>query len=329
MLALKWLLLSMNPWKSIKDPLRSTDSFFDNDRRDANWKACSLLSNFVSRSNQKHFLVLNKNNSSSSGSDAPSCRVVVFVQENKAADWSQPQQEEEERMEGERERERGGRRRRWRKKSWNEGERTDRRLKERADVRRGAIRAWKGGFLLKKNLFILKVFLFLATDVLFSANFSFLLRWEGKKKLWQHRSSCWHKETDWRIGTIQEKCFANVFSIYHVAIRSIRIWRGRRRRKEKWSARKGGEEGRIGETRKDLRLGRKEQRKGLTDWEKIERLRKWDAVDGAEEGGEGRRRRRRRRGGGWRRRRRGRWIREFVLVVVLKPMISPGCSPRL
>lgn len=105
MLALKWLLLSMNPWKSIKDPLRSTDSFFDNDRRDANWKACSLLSNFVSRSNQKHFLVLNKNNSSSSGSDAPSCRVVVFVQENKAADWSQPQQEEEERMEGERERE--------------------------------------------------------------------------------------------------------------------------------------------------------------------------------------------------------------------------------
>lgn len=105
MLALKWLLLSMNPWKSIKDPLRSTDSFFDNDRRDANWKACSLLSNFVSRSNQKHFLVLNKNNSSSSGSDAPSCRVVVFVQENKAADWSQPQQEEGERMEGERERE--------------------------------------------------------------------------------------------------------------------------------------------------------------------------------------------------------------------------------
>lgn len=105
MLALKWLLLSMNPWKSIKDPLRSTDSFFDNDRRDANWKACSLLSNFVSRSNQKHFLVLNKNNNSSGGSDAPSCRVVVFVQENKAADWSQPQQEEEERMEGERERE--------------------------------------------------------------------------------------------------------------------------------------------------------------------------------------------------------------------------------
>lgn len=44
-------------------------------------------------------------------------------------------------MEGERERERGGRRRWWRKKSWNKGERTDRRLKERADVRRGAIRA--------------------------------------------------------------------------------------------------------------------------------------------------------------------------------------------
>lgn len=41
----------------------------------------------------------------------------------------------------EKERERGGRRRRWRKKSWNEGERTDRRLKERADVRRSAIRA--------------------------------------------------------------------------------------------------------------------------------------------------------------------------------------------
>lgn len=42
----------------------------------------------------------------------------------------------------EKERERGGKRRRWRReKSWNEGERTDRRLKERADVRRGAIRA--------------------------------------------------------------------------------------------------------------------------------------------------------------------------------------------